>query len=135
MTRSHLIRWSMAALLAAAALTPLARASTPAELEAAYTAQAGAAASPDRGQQLFTSRHGREWSCSSCHGAVPTRAGSHAATGKPIAALAPAFNAERFADAAKTEKWFRRNCNDVVGRECSAAEKADVVSWLRTLKP
>ena len=25
---------------------------------------------------------------------------------------------ERFADAAKTEKWFRRNCNDVVGREC-----------------
>jgi len=66
---------------------------------------------------------------------VPTRAGSHAATGKPIAALAPAFNAERFADPAKTEKWFRRNCNDVVGRECSAAEKADVISWLRTLKP
>ena len=73
--------------------------------------------------------------CSSCHGTVPTQDGSHAATGKPIAALAPAFNAERFADAAKTEKWFGRNCNDVMGRECTAAEKADVLSWLRTLKP
>jgi hypothetical protein len=37
-------------------------------------------------------------------------------------------------DATKTEKWFRRNCNDVMGRECSAAEKADVIAWLRTLK-
>lgn len=52
-----------------------------------------------------------------------------------IAALAPRFNPERFTDNAKTEKWFRRNCNDVVGRECSAAEKADVLAWLLTLKP
>ena len=66
---------------------------------------------------------------------MPIRAGSHAATDKPIAPLAPAFNTERLTDAAKTEKWLRRNCNDVVGRECSAAEKADVISWLRTLKP
>ena len=49
--------------------------------------------------------------------------------------MAPAFNAERFTDAAKVEKWFRRNCNDVVGRECTAAEKADVLAWLSTLKP
>ena len=40
----------------------------------------------------------------------------------------------RKTDAAKTEKWFRRNCNDVVGRECSAGEKADVLSWLASLK-
>jgi hypothetical protein len=65
---------------------------------------------------------------------VPTQTGKHASTGKPIAPLAPAFNRERFVDAAKTEKWFRRNCNDVMGRECSPAEKADVISWLRTLK-
>ncbi len=50
------------------------------------------------------------------------------------AALAPAFNAERFTDSARVEKWFRRNCNDVAGRKCSAAEKADIVSWLLTLK-
>jgi hypothetical protein len=65
---------------------------------------------------------------------VPTQAGTHASTGKPIGPLAPAFNPERFVDAVKTEKWFRRNCNDVIGRECSAAEKADVIAWLRTLR-
>ncbi|WP_136414180.1 DUF1924 domain-containing protein [Herbaspirillum sp. ST 5-3] len=121
--------------LAAAALVPAAQAATPAELLSGYTAQAGAPASPARGQQFFTSRHGHEWSCSSCHGNVPTQTGKHASTGKPIHAMAPAFNPERFTDAAKTEKWFRRNCNDVLGRECSAAEKADVLSWLLTLKP
>jgi len=114
---------------------PAALAATPGELLSNYTAQAGASASPSRGQQLFTTPHGREWSCASCHGALPTQAGKHAATGKPIGAMAPAFNPERFTDPAKTEKWFRRNCNDVMGRECTAAEKADVLSWLMTLKP
>jgi non-ribosomal peptide synthetase component F len=116
-------------------LAPAVRAATAAGQLAAYTAQAGAPAAPARGQQLFTATHGREWSCASCHAAVPTQAGKHASTGKPIGAMAPAFNAERFADAAKTEKWFRRNCNDVIGRECSPAEKADVLAWLMTLRP
>jgi mono/diheme cytochrome c family protein len=110
-------------------------AATPAELLSAYSAQSASAPQPVRGQQFFTQPHGREWSCSSCHGPVPTQAGKHAATGKAIGAMAPAFNPERFTDATKTEKWFRRNCNDVVGRECTPAEKADVLSWLMTLKP
>jgi hypothetical protein len=107
----------------------------PAELLSSYTRQAGAPPSAARGEALFTGSHGREWSCSSCHGAVPRQAGKHAATGKQIGPLAPAFNPERFSDAAKVEKWFRRNCNDVLGRECTAAEKADVMSWLLSLKP
>jgi hypothetical protein len=134
MTPSSLIRHAGAALMACAVLSIGAHAATPEELQAAYGARSGTAGTPDRGQKLFTIRHDREWSCSSCHGAVPTQAGKHASTGKPIAALAPAFNPERFADAAKTEKWFRRNCNDVLGRECSPGEKADVIAWLRTLK-
>ena len=134
MTHSSLIR-HVGAVLIAGAIPIGVHAATPADLQAAYGALSGATTvAPERGQQLFTIRHGREWSCASCHGAVPTQAGKHASTGKPIAALAPAFNPERFVDAAKTEKWFRRNCNDVIGRECSAAEKADVIAWLRTLK-
>ena len=117
------------------ALAAAAHATTPAELIAGYSAQAGQAAAAERGQQLFTTRHGREWSCSTCHGATPTGTGKHASTGKEIKPMAPAFNAERFTDAAKVEKWFRRNCNDVVGRECSAGEKADVIAWLTTLRP
>ncbi|WP_296449661.1 DUF1924 domain-containing protein [Rhodoferax sp. UBA5149] len=121
-------------IVSAAALSPLAHAVTPAEQLAGYTAQAGAAAQPARGQQLFTTRHGKDWSCSTCHTATPTVDGKHASTAKVIAPMAPAFNPERFTDTAKTEKWFRRNCNDVMGRECTAAEKADVLSWLLTLK-
>jgi len=135
MPSTPITRFIRLPLLAAVALTGAAQAATPAEQLAGYTALAGAQAEPARGQAFFTSRHGRDWSCSSCHGALPVQAGKHAATGKPIGALAPAFNPERFTDAARTEKWFRRNCNDVVGRECSAGEKADVLAWLMTLKP
>ncbi|HET6787981.1 MAG TPA: DUF1924 domain-containing protein, partial [Aquabacterium sp.] len=56
-------------------------------------------------------------------------------TNKVIGALAPAANTERFTNPSKVEKWFRRNCKDVLSRECSAAEKADVLAWLITLKP
>lgn len=112
-----------------------AHAANPAQLLANYSAQAGTSPNIERGRQFFTTQHGHEWSCASCHGATPTQAGKHASTGKPIGAFAPAFNAERFTDAAKVEKWFRRNCNDVVGRECTMTEKADVLGWLLTLKP
>jgi hypothetical protein len=106
----------------------------PAELLAGYSAEAGVRAEPARGQAFFTQRHGQEWSCASCHTAQPTQAGKHVVTGKTIAPMAPAVNAQRFTDLAKTEKWFRRNCKDVVGRECQANEKADVLAWLMTLK-
>ncbi len=135
---TDLLRRALPALCLAAALPlalPAARAATPAEQLANFSALAKAAGQPARGQQFFTAPGSKDWSCSSCHGATPTQIGKHAATGKPIQPLAPAFNAERFADPAKTEKWFRRNCNDVLGRECSAGEKADVLAWLMTLKP
>lgn len=130
------LSWRLNLLLAglAFALLPAAHAITPAEQLAAYTAQAGAPAQPARGQQLFTTKQGKEWSCSSCHTGVPTVDGKHASTGKAITPLAPAANAERFTDTAKSDKWFRRNCNDVMGRECTSAEKADVLAWLLTLK-
>jgi mono/diheme cytochrome c family protein len=120
-------------LLALSAATALA--ATPADLLAGYAAQAGAPPQAARGQQFFTTRHGQEWSCSSCHGAVPVQGGKHVVTGKAIGALAPASNTERFTDPAKVEKWFRRNCKDVLGRECTVAEKADLLSWLTSLRP
>lgn len=120
--------------LATSVLGTTAHATTPAELLADYSARAGTPAAPERGQQLFVTRQ-RDWSCASCHSAVPSQPGKHASTGKPIGPLAPAFNPERFTNAAKVEKWFRRNCNDVMGRECSAAEKASILSWLLTIKP
>ena len=135
MNQSTIVHQLAAALAAAALLGSAAQAATPAELLAGYSTQAGTAASPPRGEQFFNATHGKEWSCASCHGTAPTQVGKHASTGKSIGALAPSANAQRFSDATKVEKWFRRNCNDVLGRECSAAEKADVMSWLIGLKP
>lgn len=107
---------------------------TPAAQLAYWSAQAGAAGQAQRGQVFFNARHGGEWSCASCHGTPPTSNGKHASTGKSIAPLAPSFNAKTFTDTAKVEKWFRRNCKDVLARECSAAEKADVLAYLTQLK-
>ena len=100
------LRTLTAALLFAVGLAHTAHAATPAQLLADYSAQAGTAAVPARGQQLFTTRHGKEWSCASCHGAVPIQTGKHAGTCQPIGALAPARNPERFSDPAKIEKCF-----------------------------
>lgn len=135
MNRGTFTRLVAAALLSSAGGSQFALAATPAQLLGQYSAQAGRSALPERGKALFTSRHTGTWSCASCHGAQPIGVGQHAATGRPIQPLAPGFNPERFTESGKVEKWFRRNCNDVLGRECSAAEKADVLSWLITLTP
>jgi hypothetical protein len=69
-------------------------------------------------------------SCAACHSEQPAAEGKHVVTGKRIAPLAPAANPERFSSSAKVEKWFRRNCQEVVGRECSPAEKADFIQFV-----
>jgi len=125
--------WAFA-LTASFAVLP-AQATSPKEQMEGYAAQSGQTPQAARGQEFFTTKHGHEWACASCHTDKPTVEGKHASTGKAIKPMAPAVNTDRFSDAAKTEKWFRRNCNDVVGRECTAAEKADVIAWLLTLKP
>jgi len=51
-----------------------------------------------------------------------------------IQPLAPAANPQRFTDVAQVEKWFKRNCGDVLKRECTAQEKGDILAWLVTLK-
>ncbi|MCA0327095.1 MAG: DUF1924 domain-containing protein [Proteobacteria bacterium] len=127
-------RWIGAVLTLTLALPGAWAADTSAtEQLARWSAQAGQPGQPERGRQLFTQRHGGEWSCASCHGNPPTAQGRHASTGKPMEPLAPAFNPKAFTDSAKVDKWFRRNCKDVLQRECSAAEKADVLAWLTRL--
>ncbi len=121
----------LAALLIAAGGV---HAETPRDFLTRFEKEAGAAASIERGARFFTAKQGGEWSCASCHTDKPTQAGRHAKTDKPITALAPAANAERFIDAAKVDKWFRRNCNDTLNRACTPQEKADVMGWLLSLK-
>jgi hypothetical protein len=56
-------------VLLGSAVLPLATlAGTPVEIATSYAAAAGNAASAERGRQLFTTTHGREWSCAACLG-------------------------------------------------------------------
>jgi hypothetical protein len=105
----------------------------PQELLMGYEASSSKS-SPARGEQFFNAKHGKEWSCASCHENPPNHDTKHIVTGKVIKALSPNANPERFVDQAKADKWFKRNCNDVLARECTAQEKADVLAWLMTVK-
>jgi len=131
------MRWGLLILLLALG-AGAARAETPADFEAQFAAEARqndpsyAGASAARGQQLFGTTHGGDWSCSSCHGKDPTAVGEHVVTGKRIEPLAPSANPQRFTRPAKVEKWFKRNCNDVLKRPCTAQEKGDVLAFLMT---
>lgn len=77
---------------------------------------------------------GKQVSCASCHTDNPRNAGKHERTSKEILPLAPATNKDRFTDAATVEKWFKRNCHDVLERECSAQEKGDFIAYVLSIK-
>jgi cytochrome c peroxidase len=138
MVKAGIIAFAAASLLLGATAT---RALTPSDLLQGYEASARRASasfggfSPERGRTLFQSTHGNDWSCSTCHTQNPATTGKHAKTGKAIAPLAPAANPDRFTSVAEAEKWFKRNCNDVMGRECTAQEKGDVLAYLMQVAP
>jgi len=70
--------------------------------------------------------------CVSCHGNDP-RAAGRTRSGKAIEAMAVSVTPTRYLDPAKVEKWFRRNCNEVLGRPCTAQEKGDWLTYMTQL--
>lgn len=114
-------------------------AETPQQIRQTYAAEAGAGytPAPRRGENLFRQRFAisdKMPACVSCHTDNPAQAGQHAVTGKPIKPLAVVANGERFSDPAKVEKWFGRNCKEVVGRACTPGEKADFVAYMSEVR-
>jgi cytochrome b len=88
--------------------------------------------SVEEGRRLYFTEFvqaGRKVSCSSCHTANVRGRGLTPA-GKVVEPLAPAANPARLTDRSEVEKWFKRNCKQVVGRECTAEEKGHVITWL-----
>lgn len=129
---------SCALLLCGSLLSQPAQAQSPAALQSGWTLDARArdpsfAPSAARGRSLYERQfqHSSEMSsCTACHTRNPMQSGRHVITSKPISALSPLAHPQRFTDSAKAEKWFKRNCNDVLGRECTSAEKADLLEFL-----
>jgi len=91
--------------------------------------------SVERGKAFYLARHAtgkaETPACTSCHTDRPTKAGLTRA-GKTIAPLATSLSPDRYTDKRKVEKWFRRNCNSVLGRACSATEKGDFITFMLT---
>ena len=85
------------------------------------------------GQKFYHAKVG-ELACASCHTDSPKSLGKHAKTGKEIQPLAPSVNPKRFSDAANVEKWFKRNCNDVLARACTAQEKGDFMAYVMSVQ-
>jgi hypothetical protein len=46
--------------------------------------------------------------------------------------MAPSVNPKRLTNQAKIEKWLLRNCRWTLGRECTAEEKANFISFIKT---
>ena len=127
-------------LLLAALLQPLGSyAASRDELLGQYALSAKAASpafsgfSSGRGEKLhvtkFAGGKAETPACTSCHADSPRSAG-RTPTGKSIEALAVSLTPVRYTDPAKVEKWFKRNCNEVLGRECTPLEKGDWLSYM-----
>ncbi|MEH6650983.1 MAG: DUF1924 domain-containing protein [Motiliproteus sp.] len=99
-----------------------------------YRTEAGVAEfSAERGQELWTTAvlvEGDGRRCGSCHTDDLQTQGKHQKTNKPIAALAPSVNSKRLQKTKTIQKWLKRNCKWTFGRECSAQEKGDLLSWI-----
>jgi hypothetical protein len=70
--------------------------------------------------------------CADCHTADLTASGQHINTGKTIEPLAPSANPKRLMEARQIKKWLLRNCKWTFGRECTAQEKGDVLTFINT---
>lgn len=90
--------------------------------------------SAERGERLFRSRwalgDSRTPSCTACHTDDPRQPGRNAKTGRGIDPVAVSAAPKRFTDPAEVEKQFRRDCESVLGRECTAVEKGDYITFM-----
>lgn len=128
-------------LFATLMATP-ALADTPAQIldnltREARSQQASFSPSAGRGEQFYQAKQtggGEAESCAACHTRDAKAAGQHVRTHKNIEPLAPVANRERFTDPAKVEKWFRRNCKEVLGRTCTPQEKADFAAYVISIR-
>ena len=126
--------------------------------EQARSADAGFSGfSAERGSAFYYATHPQpddtEYSCASCHhqdprkeqfahhDKIPCRAchfpsqrytQGHTIR-RQLLPLAPVANDARFRDAARSDMWFAKNCEFVLGRDCTPLEKGDLITWLLTL--
>lgn len=102
-----------------------------------YKSEGATGFDAERGKTAWTKEvkntEGETRSCTACHGDDLSKQGKHEKTKKVIEPMAHSVNAERFTDEKKIEKWFKRNCKEAWGRECTSQEKGDILKYLLSL--
>ncbi len=92
--------------------------------------------SAEDGKKIFATKRmhskGEERSCATCHTSDPRQKGK-TVVGKVIEPMAQSANKERFTDPKKVEKWFKRNCEWVLERECAPKEKGDFILYMTSI--
>lgn len=93
--------------------------------------------SAEEGKKFFNSKRmhsvkKEERSCTTCHTTDPKKEG-RTIVGKVIEPMAPSINKDRFTDPVKIEKWFGRNCEWVLERECTPKEKGEYITYMMSL--
>ncbi len=90
--------------------------------------------SASRGRALYMGPHNggkpETPACATCHTGDPRGPGRHYRTGREIPPMAASATPDRFTDAAEVEKRFGRDCPAVLGRDCTALEKGDFITYL-----
>ncbi|MFM9845065.1 MAG: DUF1924 domain-containing protein [Dongiaceae bacterium] len=90
--------------------------------------------SADRGAAFYRANQAggdpKTPACTACHTDNPKLPGQNAKTGKSIDPMGVSANPARFTNKDDVEKWFRRNCKEVLGRECTALEKGDFITFM-----
>jgi len=105
------------------------------QLLADYQSQGAGIGNAQSGEQLWNKTFSgkapiSERSCSTCHTDNLKNKGKHARTGKELKPLAPSVNKQSLSDVKKITKWLKRNCKWTLGRECTAQEKSDILTFI-----
>lgn len=101
-----------------------------------YQEKSGEILSAKQGKILWKKKHletksGQIRGCTSCHGKDLRQIGTHQRTKKKIKPMALSMNAKRLTQRKFIEKWFKRNCKWTWGRECTSAEKGNILMFLK----
>ena len=106
------------------------------ELIKTYSSQGKSTANAGKGEKFYFAKNPSAKdglvNCASCHKDNPTESGLVKKSGKKLEPMAVSANKNRYKDKKKVEKWFKRNCNDVLARLCTAQEKADFLAYMKS---
>jgi hypothetical protein len=127
----------LASLILSVTYLPASQAGAVGQVIDELAAQSQTSFSAAQGKTLWTKTYTKNnqsqpRSCSTCHTENLTVMGKHVKTHKAIEPLAPSVNAKRLTDVKTINKWLLRNCKWTLGRECTAEEKGQLLTYIKS---